>query len=227
MSDVPPKPRSANRRPGAKQAPGAAQAPVGADARRLKPQPTRSLLTSAPTSQVTNPPDQRPALQQLCPNCALCCNGALFRDVELQPADDPARLAALGLPVKTLRHLQRFPQPCVALDGCRCRIYAERPTYCRQFDCALLKSVQAGQVSVEHALRHIRKARRLLARALALLRELGDTDETRPLRQRCLRTLRRHESAASQPAATALADLTLAWHDLNRELAAFFHPGTM
>src|SRR5437868_1476023 len=89
----------------------------------------------------------------LCLECGLCCNGVIFADVRLQRGDDPGRLRALGLPIATphapssaspLRKTggvpaPRFAQPCAALDGCRCRIYADRPAYCRQFDCLLLK----------------------------------------------------------------------------------------
>src|SRR5437867_9164117 len=81
---------------------------------------------------------------QLCPQCALCCNGVLFKDVELQPADDAARLKALGLPLDGSRKA-KFSQPCAALCGCHCGIYADRPMRCRQFECALLKSVAAGE----------------------------------------------------------------------------------
>ena len=63
--------------------------------------------------------------QSLCLACGLCCNGVLFKDVELREGDDAAKLKSLGLPLEQLKRKRRFPQPCAALcaDN-RCRIYA-------------------------------------------------------------------------------------------------------
>src|SRR6266581_3782971 len=86
---------------------------------------------------------------QLCLSCGLCCNGVIFADVKLQPSDDASRLRALGLRISTPHSKFRTPtfdQPCAALGGCRCRIYAERPRYCREFECVLFKSVKAGRL---------------------------------------------------------------------------------
>ena len=33
-------------------------------------------------------------IEQLCPNCGLCCDSTLFADVELRAGDDARRLAA-------------------------------------------------------------------------------------------------------------------------------------
>jgi hypothetical protein len=170
-------------------------------------------------------PSPLPEAERLCLACALCCNGALFRDVELQAADDPARLRALGLGLRESRGGPRLPQPCPALAGCRCTVYPDRPARCRQFDCALLQALAAGQVNLEQALRRVRRTRRLVARVLKLLHALGDTNEDRPLRQRCLRVLRQQEQAPALDAAASLSDLTLTWHRLNTELAQVFHPG--
>jgi hypothetical protein len=55
---------------------------------------------------------------------------------------------AAGLPVSRPRSAHRPPclnQPCTAWEGCRCRVYAGRPQYCHQFECALLKSGVAGR----------------------------------------------------------------------------------
>ena len=48
-------------------------------------------------------------VEQLCPNCGLCCDSTLFADVELRAVDDAARLKTLGL--KLLRKvMQRIDQ---------------------------------------------------------------------------------------------------------------------
>src|SRR5262249_32014463 len=99
-----------------------------------------------------------PDSNQLCLTCGLCCNGVIFADVKIQPKDDADRLRTLGLPLTKPRDsaFPKWRQPCAALDGCRCRIYAERPHYCREFECALLKAVNVGRVGAEAALRIIR-----------------------------------------------------------------------
>lgn len=167
--------------------------------------------------------------KQLCLKCGLCCNGVIFRDVELQPADNAARLQSLGLPVRTPRTAagqEKFPQPCAALDGCRCRIYADRPTYCQQFECALFKAVRAGRVEAPAALRLIRTTRDRAERVLRLLHELGDTDERVSLSVRFRKVAKHfHAGAPTEEAADTFGELTLAVHDLNVLLSEKFYPG--
>ena len=57
------------------------------------------------------------SVDQLCPNCGLCCNGVLFADVELQPGDDAGRLAALGMALKKKGGQRAFVQPCRCLTA--------------------------------------------------------------------------------------------------------------
>lgn len=165
--------------------------------------------------------------EQLCLACGLCCNGVLFKDVELQPGDDAEKLKSLGLPLRN-RH-SKFPQPCAALCGDnRCRIYAERPARCRQFECALFKSVASRKMPVAAALRTIRIARQRAERVLTLLRSLGDTDEHVALNLRFKRLRRRIESAPlDDEPAQRYADLTLAVQDLNLVLAQSFYEGVV
>ena len=175
--------------------------------------------------------------QRLCLSCGLCCNGVLFKDVELQPGDDPEVLRALGSPVqaaptsiqnpKSKIQNSKFPQPCVALEGCRCRIYARRPARCRQFECLLFKAVQAGQVEVPAALRDIRKALRQADEVRRLLRELGDRDEQTPLDLRFKRTRQRLENGLGDDQIADLSShLSLAVHQLNLLLREKFYPGS-
>lgn len=165
------------------------------------------------------------AVAQLCPQCALCCNGVLFKDVELQPGDDAERLKALGLPFSKTRK-PKFPQPCAALctDRC-CRIYADRPARCREFECALLKSVAAGEMETPIALRAIREAQKRAERVKQLLHELGDDEESHALSLRFKRMQRRFESMPFEAVMTdKFGELTLAVHDLNLVLRAKFYP---
>jgi Fe-S-cluster containining protein len=167
---------------------------------------------------------------ELCPNCGLCCNGVIFANVGLQPGDNAARLRSLGLPVSTPHSALRPPhlaQPCAAFDGCRCRVYADRPQYCRAFECVLLKSVTAGHTKTAAALRIIRTARERANKVLRLLRALGDTDEHLPLSARFRRTSKRlKDSNLTEDTADLYGQLTLAMHDLNLLLSDAFYPGS-
>jgi hypothetical protein len=159
----------------------------------------------------------------------------LFKDVELQLGDDAAKLQAFGLPVSGSRTMPRaahsafrklkFPQPCVALDGPVCRIYADRPAHCRDFDCALLKAVRSGQVKPAAALRTIRTTRQRADNVLHLLRVLGDTGEALALSLRFKRAKKRFEGRPpDDEIAETFSRLTLAVHDLNLLLREAFYP---
>ena len=120
----------------------------------------------------------------------------------------------------------KFAQPCAALqtDG-RCRIYADRPSRCREFDCALLKSVGAGQCALKAALRILGTARARVDRVRRLLRELGDWDEQLALRLRFKRLHRRLARARlDDETAATFSRLTLAVHGLNLLLREAFYP---
>ena len=163
----------------------------------------------------------------LCLECGLCCNGVIFADVQLQPGDDAQRLQALGVPLTTQRNRNpKFAQPCAALDGCRCKIYAERPKYCREFDCLLLKNVRDGRLG-ETAARHVIRTARQRADAIRkLLRKLGDVEEELALSKRFQRMRKRMEaSPPDEPTADLYSRLSLAVHDLNMLLSDAFYPG--
>jgi len=166
---------------------------------------------------------------ELCLECGLCCNGVIFADVKLQPDDDARRLGALGLPVSIPQSGRRnpyFKQPCAALDGCRCWIYAQRPQYCRQFECALLKQVKAGRLETAAALRIIRTAREGAEKVRRLLRAVGDVEEHAALAGRFRRAARRlEETGLDEQTADTYAQLTLAVHDLNLLVSQAFYPG--
>ena len=169
-------------------------------------------------------------LEKLCPACGLCCSGVIFADVGLQRRDDAARLRSLGLPVSVPRSALRPPhlaQPCAAFDGCRCRVYADRPQYCREFECVLLQSVKTGHTQAAAALRIIRTARERADKVRRLLNALGDADEQLPLSARFRRVGKRlQERGWDEEAADTYSQLTLAVHDLNLLLGDAFYPGS-
>ena len=127
---------------------------------------------------------------RLCAACGLCCNGVLFRDVELQPSDQATRLEALGLALTTKRNTLRFQQPCVCLEGKLCRIYDERPTRCRTFECRLLQREASGELTFETASALIARTRQQVEQVLKLLRQSGQRDEHLPLSRRYAKVMR-------------------------------------
>ena len=178
---------------------------------------------------------RNPRAEDLCLKCGLCCNGVIFADVRLQPRDNPERLKELGLALgkpegrgpKAEDRNQKFAQPCVALEGCRCRIYDERPKYCRQFECLLLKSVKAGRTQPAAALRKISAARDRAEKVRVLLRALGNADEHVAISVRFRRVARRMGKGELGPGmAGEYGELTLAVQDLNLLLSEAFYPGT-
>lgn len=129
----------------------------------------------------TKSPD---SVSLLCPTCGLCCNGVLFGDVELQHGDDAKQLAGLGVDLFRKSRKTAFSQPCSCFDGRLCGIYVSRPKQCRAFECGLLKRVNAGKLTVNAASKTIAQARRGAEAVLKLVRELGNTNEAKPLNQR-------------------------------------------
>ena len=166
----------------------------------------------------------------LCLECGLCCNGVIFANGQLQPEDDAEHLRSLGLKFppnrKSKIENQKFLQPCAAFDGRKCKIYSERPKYCRAFECLLLKSIRTGETDMTRALRTVRTARQRAEKVKRFLRELGDAQENVALSIRFQKTKKRIESGPlDETTADAFGQLTLAVHDLNLLLANAFYPG--
>jgi len=173
--------------------------------------------------------------ENLCLSCGLCCNGVIFADVKLERGEDAAHFQELGLPIRcsggrrpsateAIPGSASFTQPCAALDGCRCRVYADRPSYCRKFECLLLKSVNAGHTDSVEARRIIRTARGRADKVKRLLRALGDNAEATALSIRFRQTARRIEKGGlPQETARLFGELTLAVHDLNLILSKEFY----
>jgi len=138
------------------------------------------------------------SVDQLCPNCGLCCDSTLFADVELRAGDDVRRLRRLGLTIeKKTKTKLAFSQPCACFDGKLCGIYANRPKRCGLFECGLLKHVEAGEMTPSAALQKISAAKRQAEEVRVLLRLLGQRDERMALT---------HRYAEAMAAAIDLAD---------------------
>lgn len=122
----------------------------------------------------------------LCTTCGLCCDGSLFADVELAGEAEAARLEVMGLEIDdddTGGGL--LVQPCAALQGKMCGIYAHRPQCCRTFECRLLQDVRRGTLTVARAKDYIAEAFERIDKVRELTKQLGHGDEHLPLKERC------------------------------------------
>ena len=128
----------------------------------------------------------KPSLtDQLCTRCGLCCDGSLFADVELAGSAEAAGLEVMGLEIEEDdTDGAVLVQPCGALRGKLCGIYAHRPECCRTFECRLLQDARRGAVSVEQALEHIAETLKHVGRVRKLAEELGQREVNLPLKER-------------------------------------------
>lgn len=125
-------------------------------------------------------------LSTLCQNCGLCCDGSLFTQVPLQPAEAealrrhelPLGQRADGAPVLT--------QHCAALNGRCCTVYADRPAPCRAYRCQLHLALGEGEVSLKEALEVVEGAHAHI-RAVEATLPAPDADATRAVMQRARR----------------------------------------
>ena len=135
----------------------------------------------------------------LCTRCGLCCDGSLFADVELAGRAEATRLEIMGLEIEdddTGGGL--LPQPCRALQGRRCGIYAHRPECCRTFECRLLQDARRGTAGVERAVEQIAQARKRIGRMRNRMARLGRHDGHLPLRECCDQVLARDPDPVPQ-----------------------------
>lgn len=88
----------------------------------------------------------------LCRDCGLCCNGAMFDFLLLEP--DELGLLGAGMTRDSTR-ASAAAQPCPSAGKDGCTIYERRPRACRAYFCRLLRSVESGAVSHQDAKRLI------------------------------------------------------------------------
>jgi Fe-S-cluster containining protein len=163
-------------------------------------------------------------IEQLCPNCGLCCDSTLFADVVLRAGDDAKRLAKLGWSLeKKGRGKLAFAQPCACFGGKLCTIYDDRPKRCRTFECGLLKRVGADEMNAGAALKKISEAKILVKKVRELLCSLGQNDERLALTKRYSQAMSAPvDLAASENDSEQRGELMLAVNDLMRTLQRDF-----
>lgn len=162
-------------------------------------------------------------IEQLCPNCGLCCDSTLFADVELRTGDDAARLAALGLKLHNKGRMKfAFSQPCACFNGTLCRIYGDRPKRCRLFECGLLKRVNANEMTAKAALRKITEAKKRADRVRELLDLVGQRDERKALTHRYGEAMAAPVDMSDEKDAERRGELMMAVNDLMQVLQKDF-----
>ncbi len=163
------------------------------------------------------------SIDQLCPNCGLCCDSTLFADVELRAGDDARQLKKLGLTIekKTPTKLA-FAQPCACFDGKLCTIYADRPKRCGVFECGLLKRVAAEEMTVKAALKKISEAKQRADKVRELLRSIGQCDEQMALTHRYTEAMSAPMNLADEADTERRGELMLAVNDLMTRLQRDF-----
>jgi Fe-S-cluster containining protein len=155
------------------------------------------------------------SIEQLCPNCGLCCDSTLFADVELRSGDDAKRLKKLGLTLEPKgKSKLAFAQPCACFDGKLCTIYADRPKRCGLFECGLLKRVESGEMTPKAALKKISDAKQRAERVRELLRLLGQRDERMAFTHRYAEAMRAPVDLADEQNAERHGELMMAVNEL-------------
>ena len=118
-------------------------------------------------------------------------------------------------------------QPCAALQGKRCGIYAHRPECCRTFECRLLQDVRHGTVGVARAREHIAGALKQVGLVRKLAAALGQRDARLPLKERCAEALAPDDGAGADPdTARQRAKLETAMKAVERTIRKTFLRGS-
>jgi uncharacterized protein len=166
---------------------------------------------------------KRGLTDQLCTRCGLCCDGSLFADVELAGSAEAAGLEVMGLEIEEDdADGALLVQPCAALRGKRCGIYAHRPDCCRTFECRLLQDARRGAVSVGDAVALIAETLKRIRHVRKLVAELGQTARL-PLKECYADAMTLTHDAQLPPALNRKrAELEAAMSDLNQSLEGNF-----
>jgi len=107
----------------------------------------------------------------------MCCDGTMYRNVDVGQGDRREPLAAAGLVFAIKDDAACFTQPCPAFGGGRCSIYEDRPAVCRNYRCLLLRRHEAGEVSHDDAAALIARTTVLRDRVRTSLTAYVDTHE--------------------------------------------------
>ena len=168
-------------------------------------------------------PDNSPESGQgLCKACGFCCDGTLFKHVELSEHDAAKRQSTIS--IKIYKGKQTIPQPCPAhnpADGCV--VYADRPGNCRKFHCRLLKRFQSGKISKSRALEKILMTREVRQEVVTIINSKASFLKPLPLSEQ-FRLLFHDDNPAARSSAFRRQDARsyLAYASLVKLLQKYF-----
>jgi uncharacterized protein len=110
---------------------------------------------------------------QLCTSCGLCCSGVVYDSVPIGQ-HEVVNVSQLGLePYEEPAGQARFNLPCRHLQGTLCGVFDRRPEPCGAFRCELLKSFEAGEVSMAEAKGRVTEAKHMIEEVRPLVRDAG------------------------------------------------------
>lgn len=164
-------------------------------------------------------------VEGICVGCGMCCDGTMYRTVDVGGDDRIELLETAGLVFFTHDNVTSFRQPCSAFGPGCCSVYDGRPSACRGYRCLLLRRHEAGEVSRDDA-------RSLIARTIAIrdrvregLNSYVDTNASESL-DRLYRLMMAKFEAQADPAAARReqSDLLLTVVALRVILAREFEP---
>jgi len=124
-----------------------------------------------------------PVPQSPCVGCALCCNGTLYGRAKVAPGEE-GRILEHGLKLTSFEDKPYFRLPCKYESCGQCTIYETRFEICRSFRCALLRSFDAGEITIEEARTKVAIALDLRAKIASADPEAVRFPERQELRQR-------------------------------------------
>ena len=146
----------------------------------------------------------------------MCCDGTLFHSVILQRQDSARTLTSLGFTLKRKKGVATFRQPCTAHEAKGCKIYSDRPTRCRLFDCQQVLRVRRNEISEAEAKTTILKTRNKIRSVLEKVERLVETNPQHGLAQRVA------TAVANSPESVAKTDLVNSMSELEEILERDF-----
>jgi hypothetical protein len=167
------------------------------------------------------PPIVSDAEQGLCVRCGLCCDGTIFERARLSADDDLARLEAGGFILLTAAAKPAFALPCHHHCNRICTVYQQwRPQVCHGFRCALLRRVEAGELSWQEAHDRIEHTVTLAGRIRAQLP--AQTGNDRKSLNQTMADWQQAQLAAGIDVQRTFAPLLLEFAGLQRLLDRYF-----
>lgn len=108
--------------------------------------------------------------QDLCKSCGLCCKGVIHTHVEIQDSLEVNILLKNNISITKLpgKDKSSFNLPCSAHNGV-CRIYKDRPSRCKKYECTLLKKYKGNQLNFDECSTIIKEIKNVLKKIKAVL----------------------------------------------------------